>query len=217
VYPDDRHTHDLLAQYMLGSALLVTAFTNDLYLPDGTWIDYWTGEVMQGPRQTTYTPPADRGGALWVKAGSILPMWPVMDYVGQRPVDRITLDVYPGAPGQFTLYEDDGGTYAFEQGEVAETRLTCRPIPRGVEVHVGKRAGSYAGMPQRPAFDVQVHVPGRPTRVRCNGKPVRRGPAGWQYDGDAGVVTVPGPAGTKAALTFEVTWGRASRPRTSDR
>ena len=216
-YPDDRRTYDLLGEYLFGPAFLVTAFTDDLYVPEGTWHDYWTGERFDGPKQVHYTPPADRGGALLVKAGSIVPMWPVMDYVGQRPVDRITLDVYPGAVGGFTLYEDDGVTYAFEQGEVAETHLTCHPIPHGVQVRVGRREGSYAGMPERPAFDVQVHVPARPTRVRRDGRPVRRGVNGWAYDDDAGVVTVPGPAGPKTALTFEVTWGRARRRPTPGR
>jgi len=190
-FPDDAATFELLNEYMLGPAFLIVAFNMETYLPEGTWIDYWTGERHVGPKRMTYAPPSNRGGGAFVRAGSVVPMWPVMDYVGQRAVDEITLDVYPGDSGSFVLYEDDGATYAYEDGDVAATVLDYSEDGAQRALRIGPREGSYDGMPPERAWLVQLHVEGEPDGVVKNDVPLEQRPPsqfvegrdeGWAYD-----------------------------------
>ncbi len=168
VMPDDPRCDELLGQYMLGESLLTTAFTDRLVLPPGRWIDYWTGETCEGGDECCYVPPPGRGGPLFVKAGAIIPMWPEMDFVGQKPVETLQLDLYPWQHSAFTLYEDDGETYAYLQGEVATTTVTCEAGAGGVEITISPRQGHYAGMPERREWQLRVHLSDPDTRVTVN-------------------------------------------------
>ncbi|MBD2864003.1 helix-turn-helix domain-containing protein [Paenibacillus oceani] len=75
LYPDDRNCRELSRQYMLGDFLLVAVYTDQVYLPEGNWIDYWTGKRYSGSQWITYTVPAGAGGPLFVRSGAIIPMW----------------------------------------------------------------------------------------------------------------------------------------------
>ena len=197
-FPDDDKGYGILHEYMFGRELLVTAFEADVHLPEGTWIDYWTGEQYVGPRDFTYAPPSNRGGGLFVRAGSIIPMWPLMQYVGQKPVDDVTLDVYPGRDATFTLYEDDGTTYDYEKGAVATTRLALSQGEGGMRVSIATREGHYAAMPDRPSFLLKVHTPLTAAGVAQDGAALgqRRatdlpvGSPGWAYEPEPRVLWV---------------------------
>jgi len=150
-YQDDPKTHLLASQFMLGDSLLVASATTSLsggsegvsgdreraapgkapvYLPRGTWYDYWTGRSVSSPGEWhTSTWPETAGGPLWVKGGAIIPMGPVTAYSEQEPLDVIRLDVYPSGDSRYTIYEDDGATYAYEKGAFAITEI------RAVGVH----------------------------------------------------------------------------------
>jgi len=145
-----------------------------------------------------YEPPAGRGGALFVRAGSIIPMWPLMQYVGQKPVDEITLDIYPGADAEFTLYEDDGISCDYEQGAVAATRIELKQRPDGLDVTLGKREGRYKSMPPRPAFALKVHTPLTPVIVEQDGHALPADPQGWAYDPAGQTLLVRIPAAENA-------------------
>jgi len=188
VAPDDPRSDDLLLQYMLGDSLLTCAFTDIIYLPAGQWIDYWTGEAYEGQQEIRYQVPEDRGGPLFVKAGAILPTWPDMDFVGQVPTESLGLDVYPHGQSEFVLYEDDGTTYAYLDGQVATARITCDAVDREVTVTIGPCVGAYEDMPERRTWDVAIHLPAPPTTVSVNGEPVPQADSGWQYDAAAGVL-----------------------------
>ena len=171
-------------------------------------------EVFTGPKQIHYTPPADRGGALLVKAGSIVPTWPEMDYVGQKPVDRITFEVFPGADGEFILYEDDGTTYAFENGEVAETRLSCHPTKAGLVVQVGRRQGSYKGRVDRPELHFLMRGSPRPSGARLNGQRLSMKTTGaWKDPTTPGAVCIECGAGMNGPIRLEITWSTPRRRR----
>ena len=169
VMPDDPRCDELLHQYMLGESLLTAAFTDRICLPPGRWIDYWTGQAHHGPEDLRYAPPDDRGGPLFVRAGAILPTWPDVDYVGQRPAETVGLEVFPHGSSAFTLYEDDGLTDAYLAGEVARTRFTCEAAAGQVVVTVPPRAGHYSGMPARRQWALSVHLEAEPSRVTVNG------------------------------------------------
>ncbi|MCK5758010.1 MAG: glycoside hydrolase family 31 protein, partial [Clostridiales bacterium] len=95
LYPNDPKADEYIMEYMLGDSLLITCYTEDLYLPEGKWIDWFTGDVFTGPSTENYIAPKNRGGAIFVKAGAIIPMQLPIDYVGQVPQDKIILEVFP--------------------------------------------------------------------------------------------------------------------------
>lgn len=176
--PDDPESDRLVQQYMLGDSLLVGAFTKEVHLPKGGWIDYWSGKRYMGPLDVAVDVPENRGGPLFVKAGAIVPMWPDMDYVGQKPLDEISLLIYPGDAGEWVLYEDDGQTERYLSGEVAMTRIGCRPAGGETVLRIGLRQGRYAGMPARRRYDLSMLGVAKPAGIVVNGS----AHAEWQYE-----------------------------------
>ncbi len=127
-YQRDEETYTLDDQFLCGDAFLVApvveegAEEREVYLPEGVWYDFWTGQLYEGPAHIIAEAPLERL-PLFVRAGSIAPMWPVMQYVGERPVEQLTLHIYPG-DGESVLYEDDGRTMAFRRGAYRLTTFT---------------------------------------------------------------------------------------------
>ncbi|NNM86811.1 MAG: DUF5110 domain-containing protein, partial [Phycisphaerales bacterium] len=87
--------------------------------------------------------PADRGGPLFVRAGAIVPMWPVVQYVSHVPESKLFLAIWPHGTSHFRLYEDDGTTYEYLHGEYATTRITCTEMGHGLRVKIHPHRGSY--------------------------------------------------------------------------
>ena len=183
-YPDDVRLANNLSQYMLGDSLLVVAFTDQVQLPTGRWIDYWSGKEYTGPSEMTAAYPTNRAGALFIKAGAIIPYWPEMDYVGEKPVETIMLEVYPEGKSAFTLYEDDGNSLDYLKGAVAETTMQCETAKGRVKVRIEPRAGSYHGMPSRRSYDLRIHA-AKPQSVTVNG-----GQVDWTYEPRTGSVSL---------------------------
>ncbi len=122
------------------------------YLPKGTdWYDFWTGNRMKGGQTVTLATQLDRV-PMFVRAGSILPLAPEMQYVGQQKWDNLEVRVYPGADAAFTLYEDEGDNYNYERGQYTET--TFRWNDRNGQLTISPRKGSYSGMLANRQFTV---------------------------------------------------------------
>lgn len=186
VFQNDPKSDDLLYQYMFGDAFLVSAFTEEIHLPAGEWTNYWTGERAEGPVALPATYPEDRGGPLFVRAGAIIPMGPDQDYWGQKPMDILTVDVFPGSREEpFTLYEDDGDTEAYKEGKIATTVFNQRLENGKLTLNVSPRQGSYDGMPVQRKCQFEVHCQ-RPNAVRVGGKPV----SDWRYDAGKSVLVI---------------------------
>ncbi|WP_158606500.1 TIM-barrel domain-containing protein [Paenibacillus ginsengarvi] len=183
VYPDDPRSDECLQQYMVGDYLLVAAFTREVHLPEGEWIDYWSGRRYAGPLDITAEVPDDRGGPLFVKAGAVIPTWPDMDYVGHKPVNQIGVHIYPGADSEFRLYEDDGTTYRYLENEVATTTFSCRTTGSETKVRIGRRSGSYEGMPAARTFDLRMYTEQAPAAVYVNGGKLSAD--GWSFEDGA--------------------------------
>ena len=114
------------------------------YLPKGTdWYDFWTNQHYRGGQNVTLQTSLDRV-PMFVRAGSILPLGPVMQYVGEKAWDNLEIRVYPGADGTFTLYEDEGDTYNYERG--IYSTITFRWDDSHKTLTVGARKGSFPGM-----------------------------------------------------------------------
>ena len=132
-YPDQEQSYKFTRQYMYGPSLLVAPITTpgndkpvkkEVFLPKGDcWFDYFTGDIYTGDRTLDYSCPIERM-PLFVRAGSIIPMAPPMDYTEQKPVDPLTLDVYAGKSAKFKLYEDDGTSLDYRKGSFAWTPIT---------------------------------------------------------------------------------------------
>ena len=114
------------------------------YLPKGAnWYDFWTGKLYKGGQNVTLTTSLDRV-PMFVRAGSILPLGPEMQYVGEKAWDNLEIRVYPGADGEFTLYEDEGDNYNYEKGYHSEIIFHWNDRTRTLSISA--RQGGYKGM-----------------------------------------------------------------------
>lgn len=162
-FMEDRAVRRITDQFMFGPALLINpvselgATVRDLYLPAGTWYDFWTGESQVGGRTFTADAPMERIPIL-VRAGSILPMGPRMQYTGEKRSDPIELRIYPGADGSFALYEDDGSTYDYQRGQSSVIHLRWNDASRTLKIE--SRRGSFRGMLATRVFDAIRVRPG---------------------------------------------------------
>ena len=193
-YPDDPRVWGLGHQFLWGDDLLVAPVTREgatawpVYLPAGAWYDFWTGERYEGPRGVTIEAPLDRLPLL-VRAGAILPLGPVVQHTGERPLDEVTLLIYPEGTTRFELYEDDGRTNAYRRGHHALTPIECVAAPGSVTVRIGEPAGDRSVVPAGRRYVLQLRV-ARPAGVSVAGTgelPRLAGPgsdaAGWWEDG----------------------------------
>lgn len=161
-YSHDRATYDLTDQYLFGPAFMVcpvispmyfnrnsvpivdTVKNRKVYLPKGNaWYDFWTDHVFDGGREIPADAPLETM-PLFVKAGSIIPMSPVMQYTDQIPDAPYEIRVYGGADGAFELYEDDGDNYTYEKGEFAVVKLSWSDQRK--ELIISKREGTFASL-----------------------------------------------------------------------
>ncbi len=189
------------SSYLWGDAFLVSPVvkmgqtSKTLYLPEGTWVNFWNDEFVEGGKTINVAAPIDVL-PLFVKAGSIIPMAPIMNYSDERPTDTLTLKVYPGDTGisSFTLYEDDGKTLAYQSGRYALTTFTQSVDDNGASLRlsIGPSLGEFAGRLQRRSYLVEVHgVSIKPANIRSNGRalrewsltsPVQNKQEGFSYD-----------------------------------
>jgi alpha-D-xyloside xylohydrolase len=154
-------------QYMFGPAFLVSPVTTyqarqrQVYLPvtPGGWYDFWTGAAEAGGQTIMAEAPYD-SLPLFLRAGSIVPIGPELQYTDEAPPDPITLYVYAGADGTFTLYEDDGLNYDYEDGAFTRIVLTWNQAARTLTI--GARQGSFAGMLANRTFEVILIEPTQP-------------------------------------------------------
>jgi len=177
-FPDDRKVDNMIYQYMFGDNLLVGVFSDSIYLPKGTWTNYWTGEKVSGGKTVYCKAPAKRGGPLFIREGAIIPYQKPMQYVGELPTDTLIVRVYPEKKSAYTLWEDDGLSYDYEKGMFAKTRFECADSDKETEFTVFATEGTYNGMYQSRTYELEINIPEKPTQILINGKPN----SSWKYD-----------------------------------
>jgi alpha-D-xyloside xylohydrolase len=144
-------------EYLFGPALLVSpvyvdgATTRSVYLPKATWYDFWTGEKTEGGKRIEADAPLNKL-PLFVRAGSILPLGPTMEWSTEKPADPLEVRVYAGADGDFTLYEDENDGYDYTKGVHATIALHWDDGAKTLTV--GAREGSFPGMLAKRTFRV---------------------------------------------------------------
>jgi alpha-D-xyloside xylohydrolase len=153
----DERAQNIGDQFMFGPAFLVSpvtepaATTRQLYLPDAKWYDFWSGAPVTGGRMLDAPAPLDRL-PLYVRAGSILPLGPAMEWSTEKPADPIELRIYPGADGDFTLYEDENDNYNYEKGKYAT--IPMHWDSEKSTLTIGERKGDFPGMLKQRTFRV---------------------------------------------------------------
>ena len=153
----DAHVVDIGDQFMYGPAFLVNPITQpgatrrDLYLPQGKWYDFWSGKMLQGSQTVQAEAPIERM-PLYIRAGSIVPMGPEIEWSTQKPADPIELRVYRGANGDFSLYEDENDTYDYEKGMYATIPFHWDDARQTLTI--GQRKGQFPGMLEGRTFHI---------------------------------------------------------------
>lgn len=201
-YPDDPKTWGDAVKYefLLGEDFLVApvykpeAKRDSIYLPKGTWIDFWDGTRYEG--NTTlmgYPAPLDKL-PLFVRSGSIIPMYPQMMYNWERPADSLTLNIYPSGKSEYTLYEDDGLTRQYRQGVYATTKFEVSAPETGhgpTEIILNAAKGDFNGRLKNRTYLLDVFTTEIPKTITLNGKklkPVKEKAkfdeqaTGWYFD-----------------------------------
>ncbi|WP_437590168.1 glycoside hydrolase family 31 protein [Sorangium sp. So ce1000] len=155
-YPNDANVFNIKDQFLFGPAFLVNPVTTagatsrSVYLPAGTWYDFWTGSTTDGGRTASVPAPLSEM-PLFVKAGSIVPMGPNIQYATQS-IDPLEIRIYTGQDGSFTLYEDEGDSYNYEDGQHSTIPFTWNESAK--QLTIGARKGSYTGMPASRTFRI---------------------------------------------------------------
>ena len=199
-FPDDRNCDDMTYQYMFGDNFCVGIFTNEIYLPKGTWTDAWSGEKIVSKGETfTREYPSDRAGLLFIREGAIIPTQPDVEYLGARPFDRVILKVYPHGDSAYTMLDDDGESYEYENGGVASTLFESHERDGGVEVVVNPVQGSFKGMPSEREYSFRIQRDSRPASVSLNGAAVQD----WTYE-DGMVCLSAGKVGISEKIVVSV-------------
>jgi len=156
---DDVDAQNIGDEYLFGPAILVSPVTTQgatsrrVYLPKATWYDFWSGKKIEGGKYIDADAPLEKL-PLFIRAGSIIPMGPTMEWSTQKPADPIELRVYPGADGDFTLYEDENDNYDYAKGQHATIQLHWND--KAKTLTIGKRQGSFPGMLDRHKVNVVI-------------------------------------------------------------
>ena len=164
-FAKDKDALNINDEYMFGSSFLVCPVTTSannktLYLPKGTeWFDFWTNEKLVGGQKVTKVCPLDIM-PLYVKAGSIVPFGPAVQYATEKKWDNLEICVYPGANGTFTLYEDENDNYNYEKGQFSLIGFNWDDAKKVLTI--ADRKGAFSGMLQQRNF-----------RIVLLGKPVK--------------------------------------------
>jgi len=197
-FPSDPRTWDQDDQFMFGSDLLVAPVlrpeerARGVYLPAGTWYDFWTGRAEAGDRDIT-VPVTIRTIPIYVRGGAFIFQQPVVQHTGEMPGQPLRVSVYPAASSAATLYEDDGATLGYKSGAFARRRFSqsrtadARGRDQGVTIDIAAAEGSYR--PKARPLELSVKWNGDPASVtvrRAGGAPQ---PLEWTMS-DAGFVVL---------------------------
>lgn len=205
-FPQDEVTYDTLTQYqfMSGEWMLVapvykrgdwkgTCERENIYLPEGTWYDYWTGKAYEGGKWLEKYKAALDICPVFIRQGAIIPMYPDMNYVWEKPADVLTLELYPYGESTFDMYEDDGLTRDFTKGKSVHTLISVSAPKEGkgkIAVRIGKARGDYEGRLKERTYVLDIRSEEKPLSVNMNGASMpeitladfSKGKEGWCFD-----------------------------------
>lgn len=172
-HPDDPKAVACGDQYLFGKNLLVApvveqgATARQVYLPKGNWYDFWTSQLVEGGSEVRREVTLDLM-PLYVRAGSILPLGPVKQYVNEKVHQPLSISIYPGADSSFLLYEDDGTSFNYRKGEWMGMQMNWNDARRSLTLHLAE--GSR--MLDRARREIEVKLAQNVKPVVFEGKPI---------------------------------------------
>jgi alpha-D-xyloside xylohydrolase len=162
-FGQDKQGYENNTEFLFGKSFLVMPVTEkgiksqSVYLPAGTqWYDFWTGEITDGGKSIDRATPIDIL-PLYVQAGSIIPWGPKVQYAAEKKWDNLTVRVYPGANGTFTLYEDQNDSYNYEKGLYATIDFVWNDKDRTLAIN--DQQGAFPGMIKKRTFNIVLVKP----------------------------------------------------------
>jgi len=174
-HPDDAAAVARGDEYLWGRDILVAPVTEKgarsrtLYLPRGLWYDFWTEEPVEGGRE--FSRPVDLATLpLYVRAGAIVPLGPVKQHTGEATDEPLTLLIYPGRDAAFLLYEDDGRSFDYRNGQWMGIQLEWREASRRLSLRLAE--GSRMLPPQRRPLEARVIGTRRARSLVFEGRPI---------------------------------------------
>ena len=204
-YPEDKATYSMDDEFLCGDTLLVAPITRPgveyrhVYLPAGSWFHLWTGARIDGPAHVLAHAPLGQP-AIYVRANTALPLWPEMNYVGQREADPLTFVLHPcEGSGSATFYEDAGDGYEHLNGFYARRAITCEVEAGHIHVEIGEQEGALLHARRHTRVELR-EIASEPGAVHA-GKA-----ATWRYEPEQRRLIVDLPE-TAASHVIDVSMG----------
>lgn len=195
VFSDMERADALIYQYMFGDDLLTAAFADEITLPEGRWWDAWTNSTVEGGCTLPAAYPETVGGVLYIREGAIIPTCEPGSFIGQKPVSHIELNLYPGSSARvYELYEDDGTTLSYQNGECATARIEMSAEKDGtLTVRIHPRQGHFEGMCATRDYAVNIMTRSAAQRVLINGQNAAYSLRhdGWCTAVESGFISIP--------------------------
>ncbi|WP_255478694.1 glycoside hydrolase family 31 protein [Rufibacter sp. XAAS-G3-1] len=212
----DVNTYNVEDQYMFGDNMMVcpvttkAAQTRVVYLPNGQWVDYWTGKTYAGKKHYNIVAPLDQL-PLFVKAGAIIPMQEEVQFDDKKPWGDITLDIYPSGKSSYELFEDDGLSEKYKEGNYSTTAITSNVSGGNTTITIGAAKGSYAVPPRN--YLIKVRQEKAPVTVQIGDQKLSPANAeqfakatsnAWYYDQEAKVLWAKGAKTAGETIEFSI-------------
>jgi alpha-glucosidase (family GH31 glycosyl hydrolase) len=221
-WPTDNHSYEIKGEYVFGDQMIVAPVvtpadkvtglaSEDIYLPEGEWIEWPTGRHLTG-QSTVHRSFSVEQTPVYLKAGAIIPMQPPAIHTSQRPPDPLIINVWPLSPGASTsyqVYEDSGAGVEYQRGVFSQTPIKASQTADTLRIEIGPVQGSFPGMLRTRSYELRLPDDWPPERVTVNGTLLNHaGPTGhngWIYDGNTLTTAIPVPAsGVENRVIVEV-------------
>ena len=196
-YPDLEEAYQHSHEYFFGDDMLVAPVLDasgnrTVYLPPGEWIDFFTGKHHDGGASFTTHYAVDEM-PVFVREGAIVPEQPVSDYSNAKPLDTVIVNVYGSGHGDFNLYEDDGVSLAYAQGQYATTAMHYVTDKDGSHrLVIAPTKGTYANQPQTRSYELLIHATEKPQSITAGGQTISH----WTWYPEDGTTLVTLPSGS---------------------
>lgn len=186
------------SQYMIGPSILVAPITNasehsdglkgktfkNLWIPEGTWYDYFSGESIQGPKETMVSKSIDEM-PIFIKEGAIIPMQEYMEYTDQKPLNKLIIEFYQASrnlKSSFDFYEDDGETMNYTKNQFRWTKIDYSYSDKeGTSINIHPCKGNYQSEITNRTYSLVIkHLKKHPKKIQINGKTIQQ--SKWSID-----------------------------------
>ncbi len=183
-YEGNKEYDNVLNTYMFGDSLLIGSFDMNITLPEGSWYDYFTGDIYDGGQKISYNVPDGKGGALFAKMGSVFVTQSPKSHIKSEDADEYKINIFPGSDASFDLYDDDGKTFDYLEGKISLTRMDVTNTGSGFDLTITKVNDTYK-RERENSLEIVVYASACPSKIVCGNEEI-----GFEYDESAKKVYV---------------------------